>query len=143
MCMQPPLTHLRRSSTLTEDDRVVVTASKNNDGELGPRTAWQRKAGWFEPVAGFNFEQFDGGNLKREPKVKEEHLRELFEEGHRRMMLKHAAERLEEIAQVGRSAAYEALKIQGGRFSHLLTKEPDTGLIGLRNVKPGPEPEAG
>jgi hypothetical protein len=114
-----------------EDARVVMTCAKNNDGALGARTAWERKDGsLFVPVEGFNFEEYDSGTAKREPKVNEGHMRELFENGRCKMMLKQAAERLQEIAEVGRSAAYEALKLTG-RFATLLTRDGD-GLIGLR-----------
>jgi hypothetical protein len=134
MVMQP-------ASDDTEDARIVITPAKNNDGELGPRTAWERKAGWFEDVTkGFNFEEFDSGNVKREPKVNEDHLRELFDDGRRAMALKQAAESLQEIADVGRSAAYEALKFTG-RFAALLVRDPDTGLITLRPVESEPQPE--
>ena len=119
----------------TEDARVVFTPAKNNDGELGARTVWARKAGWFEPVTDFDLEEFDGAGGRREPKVREEHLRDVFEDGRRWLALKTAAEELQERAEVGRSAAYDALKIEGGRFSNLLMKNSD-GLIGLRAAKP-------
>lgn len=109
-----------------EDDRVVVTCAKNNDGELGPRTAWRRGAGMFERVQEFDWEAFDNGTPKHEPKVKEEHLRELFENGRQSRTLKNAAEELQTIANVGRSAAYEALKLEGGRYSHLLKAVPES-----------------
>jgi hypothetical protein len=118
----------------TEDARVVFTPAKNNDGELGARTVWARKAGWFEPVTDFNFDEFDGAGARREPKVNEGHLRDIFGDGQNWMTLKRAAEELQERAEVGRSAAYDALKIEGGRFSNLLTKNSG-GLIGLRAAK--------
>ena len=120
----------------TEDARVVFTPSKNNDGELGARSAWNREASLFEPVLDFNFEEFDGGEAKREPKVREEHLRTLFEDGGRSLVLKTAVAELQELAGVGRTAAYDALKLDGGRFSNLLTKDSND-LIGWRAVKPG------
>ena len=65
---------MQPASDDTEDNRVVMTPVKNNDGELGARKAWARKAGWFEPVTDFNFEDFDGSGAKREAKVREEHF---------------------------------------------------------------------
>ncbi len=127
MVMQP-------ASDDVEDTRVVMTCAKNNDGALGARTAWERKEGaLFVPAENFNFEEFDAGTTKREPKVNEDHLRKLFENGRRRMVLKQAATRLQEIANVGRSAAYEALKLTG-RFAGLLEFDRDTGLIGLKST---------
>jgi hypothetical protein len=122
MVMQP-------ASDDTEDARVVFTPAKNNDGELGARTAWARKPGWFEPVSDFSFEDFDGAGARHEPKVREEHIREIFGDGQTWMTQKRAAELLQERAKVGRSAAYDALKLIGGRFSNLLLKRDD-GLIG-------------
>jgi hypothetical protein len=134
---------MQPASDDTEDARVVVTPAKNNDGELGRRAAWERKAGWFEsvPDAEFGWEDFDNGRTKREPKVNEGHLRELFENGRRKMTLKHAAERLREIAAVGRTAAYEALKITG-RFAALLGRDAD-GLIGLKSIESDQQPQVG
>jgi hypothetical protein len=92
-------------------------------------------------VTDFNFEEFDSGNGKRQPKVNEGHIRELFENGLREMALKQAAERLQEIADVRRSAAYEALKFTG-RFAALLVRDADTGLIGLKPAEAEPPSEA-
>jgi len=125
----------------TEDAHVVLTPAKNYDGELGPRSVWERKAGWFELVTEFDREGFDSGSAKREPKVNEGHIRELFENGRRKMALKQAAERLQEIAEVGRSAAYEALKLTGC-LGVLLARDADTGLIGMRPLK-SPDAERG
>ncbi len=133
---------MQPASDDVEDARVVMTCAKNNDGALGARCAWERKEGsLFEPVENFNFEEYDSGTVKREPKVNEGHLRELFENGRRKMALKQAAERLQEIAEVGRSAAYEALKLTG-RFAALVVRDPDTGLIGLKAAESEPQPEA-
>ncbi|HOB97679.1 MAG TPA: AAA family ATPase [Verrucomicrobiota bacterium] len=124
MVMQP-------ASDDTEDNRVVFTCAKNNDGDLGPRSAWERKNGIFVPVPDFDFDAFDNGGTRREPKVNETHLQTLFRNGQRRMAQAAAVEELKKLAGVGRSAAYEALKVIDGRFSPLLFKDSD-GLIGLR-----------
>lgn len=73
---------MQPASDDVEDVRVVMTTAKNNDGQHGKRSAWERKAGWFEPVKDFDFTAFDSGGAKREAKVREEHLREVFEDGH-------------------------------------------------------------
>ena len=57
------------------------------------------------------------------------------------MAQKRAVELLQECAEVGRSAAYGALKLVGGRFSHLLTRNAD-GLLTLKGgevLDPGVE----
>jgi AAA domain len=132
MVMQP-------ASDDTQNSQVVFTPTKNNDGELGARSAWLRKAGWFEPVPDFDFEAFDNGEgADREPKVNEGQLREIFQDGNRWVKLKIAAEELQELAGVGRSLAYDALKIIGGRFSNILVKNED-GLVSVRSATSGLE----
>ena len=118
----------------TEDARVVLTCAKNNDGELGARSAWERRAGLFEPVPEFDWESFDnGGTTHREAKVKEEHVRQAFDLGLGPLPMSQVVARLQELAGVGRSAAYDALKTgTGARFAHLLVRQPGTSMISLR-----------
>jgi hypothetical protein len=56
---------LQAASDDPVDRRVVWTCCKNNDGELGPRSAWVRCNGLFEPLPDFDWESFDTpGNRK-------------------------------------------------------------------------------
>ena len=41
------------------DERIVLTCCKNNDGQLGARSAWMRHNGLFVPVDNFDWEEFD------------------------------------------------------------------------------------
>jgi hypothetical protein len=41
------------------DERIVLTCCKNNDGELGPRSAWIRQNGLFVPTTNFDWDEFD------------------------------------------------------------------------------------
>ncbi len=117
---------LQPASDDTEDDRVVFTTAKNNDGELGARSAWKRGGSMFEPCSEFSWEDYDGGSSRaRESKVGEEHIRELFDNGNKWLLLSEAARQLMELARIARTAAYEALKLSGGRFSELLTMRDD------------------
>jgi len=133
---------LQPASDDTENSEVVVTPAKNNDGELGKRTAWTRSAGGFVEVEDFDWSQYDEGAAAkpRESKVQEHHLRELFENGRRTMPKAKAAAKLQEIAKVGRTAAYEALMVAGGRFSFLLRMSK--GEIGLAEGDPAAEAES-
>lgn len=123
---------LQPASDDTTDNRVVVTPTKNNDGELGERSAWKRSGGGFSPCPDFNWEEYDGGERKpKEAKVREEHLRELFDNGRRWLKRSDAMRELEELADVGRNAAYNALKTtEDGRFSTILCERKDK-RIGL------------
>ncbi len=79
----------------------------------------------------FDWDTFDGGGKQVKKGVMEEHIREVFQEGEARMLLKAAAEKLQEVAGVGRTVAYEALKADG-EFSRLLDRRADhtIGLTG-------------
>jgi hypothetical protein len=56
---------LQPASSDVEDTRVVWTCCKNNDGELGPRSAWIRQNGLFEAVSDFDWESFDGTGITK------------------------------------------------------------------------------
>ncbi len=114
----------------TDDGRIVFTVAKNNNGQLGKRSVWGRRNGLFAPVEDFNWDDFDSGGKSPKKEVTEAHIREVFEVGNARMFLKNAAEKLQEVAGVGRTVAYEALKVEGGEFSHLLCRREDK-TIGL------------
>lgn len=117
---------------------MVVTCAKNNDGDLDARSAWKHRAGMFDRADEFDWEAFDnGGTAHREPKVKEEHIRQAFELGIDPLPLKQVAERLQEIAGMRRSAACAALKTgDGARFSNLFVRQPGTTMIALRSPEP-------
>lgn len=115
----------------TDDGRIVFTVAKNNNGQLGKRSVWERRNGLFAPVENFDWETFDGGGGSKPRKgVTEQHIREVFDDGDSFMLLKAAAEKLQEVAGVGRTVAYEALKVEGGEFSRLLCRREDK-TIGL------------
>ncbi|MSU50389.1 MAG: hypothetical protein EXS37_15110 [Opitutus sp.] len=116
----------------TDDGRIVFTVAKNNNGQLGKRSVWERRNGLFSPVEDFNWDTFDGGGKSPKKEVTEAHIREVFENSNARLLLKSAAEKLQEVADVGRTVAYEALKIEGGEFSRLLCRREDKtiGLVG-------------
>jgi hypothetical protein len=52
---------LQHASDLVNEDKVVLTCCKNNEGQLGTRSAWVRKNGLFAPVKDFDWEQWDSG----------------------------------------------------------------------------------
>ncbi len=123
---------VQSASDDTQDRRIVFTCCKLNDAPEGPRSAWELRNGLFVPVESFDWEAFDGESRSPKKGVTEAHIREVFEQGDARMFLKEAAEKLQEIAGVGRTVAYNALKTEGGDFSRILHKREDRtlGLLG-------------
>jgi AAA domain len=68
---------MQAASDDVNDNRVVWTCCKNNDGELGNRSAWERRNGLFVPVEFFDFNAFDHPP-KETRGLKPEILRELL-----------------------------------------------------------------
>lgn len=125
---------LQSASDDTTERQTVFTTSKNNDGELGTRTAWEwhERAG-YRRVDGFDFTAFDEGSTGtgaggHNEKVTEAHLRELFEGGKVTLRRKDAVAKLMALAQCKDKAAYAALNLKG-RFHDLL--EERDGALGL------------
>jgi hypothetical protein len=60
---------MQAASDDVNDPRVVWTCCKNNDGKLGPQTAWERRNGLFVPVTDFDWDEFrnpeDGRSRRR------------------------------------------------------------------------------
>jgi AAA domain-containing protein len=50
---------MQAASDDVADNRIVWTCCKNNDGELGKPSAWERRNGLFAPVDGFDWEAFN------------------------------------------------------------------------------------
>ncbi len=103
-------------------NEVVWVCAKNNDGELGDRSAWARRNGLFVPVKNFDWEAFDKPTSER-PTVTEADIAEVFQHGNRRLTRKQAVADLAERTGCKTSACYNALK----KFARRLTE--DGGLL--------------
>lgn len=57
---------LEPASKDTEDDRVVLTCCKNNDGHEGTPTVWHRQNGLFAECQDFDWEAFHAGEVKEQ-----------------------------------------------------------------------------
>jgi AAA domain len=103
---------MQSASDEVTDNRVVWTCCKNNDGELGVRSAWERCNGLFTPVHKFDWDSFD--NPEREKReITAAIMAEVF--GNEELTRSEAKDRL--IAKGFKSAAaYRALQ-PSGRFS--------------------------
>ncbi len=118
---------------------VWLKVSNNGEAE-GKKTALQlADDATLRTIEGFDWSEWvgsPGNGSRREAKVREEHLRELFAHGRSWLAVGQAAERLQQLAGVGRSAAYDALKVIGGRFSALLIRDPETHCICIKAPEP-------
>ena len=120
---------MQAASDDTTDNRVVWTCCKNNDGEMGKRSAWERRNGLFVPVQDFDWKAFEGDGEKRRT-VSGDDLDTLFDGGKRQLARSAAVELLMEQTHLAKTACYQALKLDG-KFSQHLTEQD-----GLLNFKP-------
>jgi AAA domain-containing protein len=101
----------------TTDNRIVWTCCKNNDGELGKRSAWERRNGLFAPVTDFDWGAFDAPEKDRREVITEADMAAIFENGP--LTKSEAREALEEATGAKRSTCYYALDLNGRFKRHL------------------------
>lgn len=112
---------MQAASDDPQDKQVVWTCCKNNDGDMGMPTAWERRNGLFASVPDFNWEEFKKPADERRT-ITESDLQQLFADGSRQIKKSHAAAELEEQTGMGRTACYNALNLDG-RFASRLKEE--------------------
>ncbi len=118
---------MQAASDEPEDDRIVWSCAKNNDGELGSRTAWHRRNGLFTLCPDFDWKAFDATSTASREQITESDLATLFHNGTRLLKKSHAVKELEEQTKYGQAACYNALKSNGRFGSHL--REDKDGLL--------------
>lgn len=102
-----------------EDDRVILSCAKNNNGEMGKPTAWHRRNGLFAPCADFDWKEWNHGGGNKRSVIELEDLAAIFDYGQKTLSRSEAAKALKSQADVGNSAAYDALKLDGRFGEHL------------------------
>jgi hypothetical protein len=117
---------MQAASDDTEDNRIVWTCCKNNDGELGARSAWERRNGLFATVAEFDWETFDNPHKDERVTITANDLAEIFENGEKQLTKADASKALQGLTGAGRTACYTALKLDGRFATHL---REDHGLL--------------
>jgi hypothetical protein len=72
---------LEAASSNVTDNRVVVTCCKNNDGELGSRSVWERSNGLFASVQSFDWEAFDNPETGKSTGISKADVAAIFKNG--------------------------------------------------------------
>ena len=72
---------LQSASDEVTETRVVWTCCKNNDGALGPRSAWERANGRFQPVNDFDWQAFDFPEAGKEAGITQAQVAAVFQDG--------------------------------------------------------------
>jgi hypothetical protein len=96
-----------------------------------PRSAWHRKLSGFTPATDFDWKELDKPPEERKI-IKLDHLREVFDDGQKRLDLKEAAHDLATLVEVTESAAYNALK-EDGKFSANISRS--NGMLTFHSTK--------
>jgi len=105
------------------ETRVVLTCCKNNDGELGPRSVWNRgMGGLWTPVTDFDWDEWDNPDV--EPKAQKGitagMMAVVFEHGRKALKKPDARDALMKLTEKSRSICYDALAPDGKFKAHLL-----------------------
>jgi hypothetical protein len=108
---------MQAASDDTEDSRIVWTCCKNNDGELGARSAWKRRNGLFVSVMDFDWEAFDATVKDKRELITELDVRAVLKSG--ALTLAEAAKQLESNTGAHRTSCYRALNPDGRFGKHL------------------------
>jgi hypothetical protein len=117
---------MQHASEDVNENRVVWTCCKNNDGELGARSVWERRNGLFVQVHNFDWSSWDEG--EKEGLFTLEDLREIFanrKEGLTRSIL------AKEIAEFGVSARTAYRRIKELEKSHQIKFQKGKGVFVL------------
>jgi len=110
---------IQAASDDTTDNRIVWTCAKNNDGELGARSAWERRNGLFAPVSEFDWDTFDNPRKDERVTITADDIAEIFENGQKQFTKAEAVKALRILTEAGRTACYNALKLDGRLATHL------------------------
>ncbi|MDB6119617.1 MAG: hypothetical protein JWO08_3398 [Verrucomicrobiaceae bacterium] len=103
-----------------EDDRVIFTCAKNNNGEMGPSTAWHRRNGLFVPCEAFDWAEWEGGGGETSNRNSLElaDMAAIFANGKCEHTRQNAAQALQDSG-FSRSRSYKALAPDGKFARHL------------------------
>jgi hypothetical protein len=99
---------MQAASDDTTDNRVVWTCCKNNDGELGARSAWERRNGLFAPVIDFDWDSFDAPEKDRREAITEADIAAIFSNG--ALTKAEAVKELQSNTGASRASCYRALE---------------------------------
>ena len=95
-------------------------ARKNNNGELGKRSAWKRQNGIFANVPAFDWDTFDADSKERVVIDTAQMVEEVFQDG--KVLLSEARDKLHELSGATKSSCYRSLA-KSGRFADNLDFE--------------------
>jgi len=118
---------MEHASPDPQDERIVWTCAKNNNGQLGKPSAWRRRNGQFESVPDFEWKEFHNPASGKQRKITSETMSQVFEDGAMELTRSEAVAKLKDLG-FGQTAAYDALNTKNGRFAMNLEERPEGNL---------------
>jgi hypothetical protein len=99
---------LQHASDAVDENRVVVTCCKNNDGELGIRSVWNRENGLWTLCPEFDWDEWDNPTppAKRDKPITEEQMAAVFKNGS--LSRKEAVDKLIALTGKKKQTCYNA-----------------------------------
>jgi hypothetical protein len=122
---------LQHASEAVNENRVVVTCCKNNDGDLGPRTAWFREPGGiWQPCPDFDWQAWDdiGEKPKEKLLITVEAMNSVFENGTKNLSLREAVKGLMAVTGFKKTTCYDAMDLRKTLFKYQLKYDRKTNL---------------
>jgi hypothetical protein len=96
-----------------EETRIVWSCCKNNDGDLGPRSAWIRRNGLFDLAHDFDWDSFNAPD--RAP-ISADDLENVFNDQGHELTRAEIVAGLQNATGLGRSSCYNAIKRHLGQL---------------------------
>ncbi len=118
---------MQQASNDVTETGIVWTCCKNNDGELGPRSAWDwnNESGLYEPLRNFNWDEFDLTEKDRRERICQSDVEAVLKGTP--MKLSDAVNALATMTRAGKSSCYNALQPKG-RFGNHLAKDKNGNI---------------
>lgn len=113
---------MQHASGNPDDERVVWTCCKNNDGALGPPSAWERSNGIYVPVEDFDWDEFDAPPEGRRT-VTVLDMKAVLGETKGGLTRKECVDALRARTGCSQSACYAAMKLDGPFKGRLTEKQ--------------------
>jgi len=119
----------QHASDDVDEERVVLTCCKNNDGALGGRSAWMRRNGLFEPVSDFDWNAWEIGEKEglfsytEVPKILERHSKGLSQSKLAKMIAERGVSRATAYRRIEDAEKCGLIKFQKGKDVYLAVEE--------------------
>jgi DnaB helicase-like protein/AAA domain-containing protein len=125
---------LQHATDSVQEDRVIVTCCKNNDGQLGQRGCYRRTGGQWPEITNFDWQAWDHPrSLESENKKRHDYTEEVLQilADNKQLSKAQLVEQVMALAKIKKSTAYNMF--DRSWFKTLVQTVRRTGLFKLRS----------